>query len=123
MGGAPGNGQAPPHMGGGYGQPPQQAQMEMNAGSNAPLTIEMLTSATPEQQKQMLGEKLYPQIAEQQPALAGKITGMLLEMENPDILHLLENPDALTEQIDEAMNVLRAHAAAAPGEAGQSQAV
>lgn len=96
--------------------------VDMGPAGSAPLTIEMLTNASPAQQKQMLGEKLYPQIAEQQPELAGKITGMLLEMENSDILHLLESPDALNEQVDEALQVLRAHAAA-PADAGQPQAV
>ena len=39
----------------------------------------MLAQATPEQQKQMLGERLYMLIIPTQPQLAGKISGMLLE--------------------------------------------
>lgn len=85
-----------------------------------PLTIEMLTNATPTQQKQMLGERLYPQIAEMQPRLSGKITGMLLDMENTEILHLLESPEALSERVEEAVAVLREHAAAT-GEPSQGQ--
>lgn len=53
-----------------------------------PLTLQTLTSAPPEQQKQMLGEALYPKIQAQQPELAGKITGMLLEMDNTELLSL-----------------------------------
>lgn len=89
-------------------------------GPSEPLTIEMLTNATPNQQKQMLGERLYPLIIEMQPRLGGKITGMLLDMENAEILHLLESPEALAERVDEAVSVLREHAAS--GEGGQSTA-
>ena len=41
-----------------------------------------LAAAPPEQQKQLLGERLFPLVANVQPDLAGKITGMLLEMDN-----------------------------------------
>ena len=57
----------------------------------------------------MLGERLYPLIQQSHPELAGKITGMLLEMDNSELLHLLESPDALTQKVDEAVSVLGAH--------------
>jgi polyadenylate-binding protein len=56
----------------------------------------------------MLGEALYPLIHASQPDLAGKITGMLLEMENVELLTLIETPTALTEKVDEALTVLAA---------------
>lgn len=52
------------------------------------LTSQALSTAPPTQQKQMLGEALYPKIHEMNPALAGKITGMLLEMSNEELLAL-----------------------------------
>ena len=52
------------------------------------ITIQALTNAPPAQQKQMLGEGLYPKIQAQKPELAGKITGMLLEMDNAELLSL-----------------------------------
>jgi len=74
-----------------------------------PLTVKALAAAPEEQKKQMIGESLFPLIKEQQPELAGKITGMLLEMDNGELLHLLESREALNEKIDEALTVLNQH--------------
>ncbi|KAK8084694.1 polyadenylate-binding protein [Apiospora hydei] len=59
----------------------------------------------PGQQKQMLGEMLFPKIAAIQPDLAGKITGMLLEMDNAELVNLIEDESALRAKVDEAMSV------------------
>jgi polyadenylate-binding protein len=80
------------------------------AGGAEVLTTATLASASPEQQKQLLGERLFPQVAALQPDLAGKITGMLLEMDNGELLLLLESHDALAAKVDEAIQVLRQHA-------------
>ena len=47
-----------------------------------------LDTMTQAQQKQMLGEAIYPKIQSMQPELAGKITGMLLEMDPPELVAL-----------------------------------
>ncbi|MBW0507212.1 hypothetical protein O181_046927 [Austropuccinia psidii MF-1] len=65
-----------------------------------------LAKASPAEQKQMLGEALYPQIAEKQPEKAGKITGMILEIDNAELIHLLENRAALDAKVQEAVQVL-----------------
>ena len=85
-------------------QPVQQAPQQGD-----PLTPAALAAASPEMQKNMIGERLYPLIHSSQPELAGKITGMLLEMDNGELLHLLESPDALKSKIHEAIQVLEAH--------------
>jgi polyadenylate-binding protein len=95
---------------------PQQAQAApvQPAGAQGPLTAKALAEANDEQKKQMIGERLFPLIKAnlvQQPSLAGKITGMLLEMDNTELLHLLESPQALGEKIQEALEVLNEHGA------------
>ncbi|TBU65796.1 hypothetical protein BD310DRAFT_837014 [Dichomitus squalens] len=70
------------------------------------ITAAALANASPMEQKQMLGEVIYMKIAPSQPELAGKITGMLLEMDNTELLHLLESPDAMNSKVNEALAVL-----------------
>jgi polyadenylate-binding protein len=55
----------------------------------------------------MLGEQLYPLVDQLEHDHAGKVTGMLLEMDQPEVLHLIESPDALKAKVAEAMEVLR----------------
>lgn len=66
-----------------------------------------LASANPEQQRAMLGEQLFPLVDQLEHDHAGKVTGMLLEMDQTEVLHLIESPDALKAKIQEAMDVLR----------------
>jgi len=74
----------------------------------------MLANASAEQQKQILGERLFPLVQAQQPELAGKITGMLLEMDNSEVLLLLDNQEALDAKVEEAIEVLKQHNAIPP---------
>jgi polyadenylate-binding protein len=93
-------------------QPPQPA-----APPAQPDLAQQLADAAPQQQKQILGEKLYP-IIEKHPAVlaeqAGKITGMLLDMDVSELLNLYEAPDALHQKVIEAINVLAHHGMANP---------
>jgi len=85
----------------------QQQATPSQAPEVPSLNAAALASATPMEQKQMLGEVIYMKIAPAQPELAGKITGMLLEMDNAELLHLLESPDAMASKVNEALNVLQ----------------
>merc|ERR1711990_570380 len=96
--------------------PPQQPSASGSGQSprrppEDPLTLSALANASPTLQKNMIGERLYPLIHHSQPELAGKITGMLLEMDNSELLHLLESPDALRMKVAEALEVLKQHQA------------
>ncbi|XP_044960153.1 polyadenylate-binding protein 2-like [Hordeum vulgare subsp. vulgare] len=66
-----------------------------------------LANSPPEQQRLMLGESLYPLVDQLEHDQAAKVTGMLLEMDQTEVLHLIESPDALKSKVAEAMEVLR----------------
>lgn len=97
---------------------PQNAQgaaapnaQAINVPGQEPLTTGMLAAAQPQEQKQMLGERLYPLIHSMHPEWAGKITGMLLEIDNAELLHMLDSRESLKAKVDEAVLVLQAHQA------------
>ncbi|WCJ31223.1 Polyadenylate-binding protein 2 [Euphorbia peplus] len=88
---------AMPHRDSGFSQP-----MQPGALASA------LANSTPEQQRTLLGESLYPLVDQLEHEHAAKVTGMLLEMDQTEVLHLLESPEALKSKVSEAMEVLRA---------------
>jgi polyadenylate-binding protein len=83
------------------------------------LTIEFLNQFPPENQKMVLGERLYPLISKFQPTLAGKITGMLLDSgyTHEDLLALIKDEEKLHTKIEEAVEVLH-RASVLPAEPG-----
>ena len=97
------------------------ASKPVDATGQVPLNVTALLAASPEERREILGERLYPLIEEVEPQQGPKITGMLLDsMEVSELLHLLDSPQALREKIDEALSVLKAHADRLPlNNAGQ----
>jgi len=86
-------------------------QQAVHIQGQEPLTATMLAAAPPQEQKQMLGERLFPLIQRMYADLAGKITGMLLEIDNTELLHMLEHQESLKNKVEEAVAVLQAHQA------------
>ncbi|GMI96724.1 poly(A) binding protein 2, ARABIDOPSIS POLY(A) BINDING 2, POLY(A) BINDING PROTEIN 2 [Hibiscus trionum] len=82
-----------------------------DAGIGQPMPLQplamALANATPEQQRTMLGESLYPLVEGVEHDAAAKVTGMLLEMDQTEVLHLMESPESLKAKVTEAMEVLR----------------
>jgi len=78
--------------------------------SNEPLVASVLASMSDAEQKQAIGERLFPLIQARHGDRAGKITGMLLEMDNSELLHMLDDQQALLTKETEALKVLEEHA-------------
>lgn len=71
------------------GQPSLPGMIPSSDGLSPAALLQTQLAAVPApQQKQVLGEALFPKIQVMQPDLAGKITGMLLEMDNAELLNL-----------------------------------
>merc|ERR1719367_1900164 len=88
-------------------QAPPQRSTQQTTAANGPLTAQQLAQVDSKQQKQLIGERIFPQVQAIEPKLAGKITGMLLEMDNTELLHLLENQTTLMEKVNEALHILQ----------------
>uniref|UniRef100_A0A7N5JPF7 Polyadenylate-binding protein 4-like n=1 Tax=Ailuropoda melanoleuca TaxID=9646 RepID=A0A7N5JPF7_AILME len=71
--------------------------------------VSVLASATT--QKSILGEKLVPLVQSIHPTLVGKISGILLEMDDAEILHMLKYPEFLRAKINEVILILQSNQA------------
>jgi polyadenylate-binding protein len=83
-----------------------------------------LAGMTEEDQKQHLGELLFPRIegmlmdrfsTENASKIASKVTGMFLEMDTTGLLYLLDTDQECSVKIEEALEVLRTHSAMPEG--------
>ncbi|XP_014647843.1 PREDICTED: polyadenylate-binding protein 4-like [Ceratotherium simum simum] len=73
------------------------------------LNISVLVSAAT--QKKILHEKLVPLVRSTQPTLAGEVSGILLEMDDAEILSMLKYPEFLRAKVDEAILILQSNQA------------
>lgn len=66
-------------------------------------------SDTISQYRRQLGERLFPRVRALQPALANKITGMLLELSPAQLLVMLTSEETLRRRVDEAVDICMSH--------------
>ncbi|VDM52094.1 unnamed protein product [Angiostrongylus costaricensis] len=117
-------GQRPQATGGKQGAAPLFQQYQQNqqqrphinqgivVGGQEPLTSHMLAQAAPQEQKQLLGERIYALIDRLYPGHkdAGKITGMMLEIDNSELIMMLQDMDLFKSKVEEASSVLQSAA-------------
>lgn len=120
-------------------RPPQQQQQQQPRGGYYPNRNQtnkrdlaaIIASVPQDQQKRILGEELYPRIVAtgkaQEPEAAGKITGMMLGLENQEILDLLDDDELFNNHFEDALTAFEeykksegANAGAAPSEEQQA---
>jgi len=97
-----------PHM---MAQPRMSKQQDMafkRVGTPEDLIPKDLAKMDDATAKQIIGETLYPMVQQRitKKELAGKITGMLLEMDNTEVLMLFDQEERLREKIEEAVHVI-----------------
>ena len=69
-----------------------------------------------------MGERLHPRVSAIQPSMAGKITGMLLELSPAQTLLLMASEDSLRVRVEEAVDIIYRHGQhGAQAEGGQPQ--
>lgn len=93
--------------------PQQQQQQRMYQNRPAPgrkskEELQAILAQVPiEEQRRILGNEIYPRIAESgkvaDPDAIGKITGMMLSMEQSQILSMIEDESLFNSQLDEAV--------------------
>ena len=72
-----------------------------------PLTAQILQSSNSVEQKNSIGQRLFPRVQKLEPRLAGKITGLLLKMGDTQLIKLLSDEKALINEINEAVAFLK----------------
>ncbi|XP_052861447.1 uncharacterized protein LOC128268409 [Anopheles cruzii] len=94
--------------------PPKKAQTKCTAdaakeNSTVSVAANILHVVDRAEQKRILGECLFTAIKAICPQLADKVTGMLVELNNTDILDMLEHPETLKKKVNAAFAVLQSY--------------
>lgn len=103
-----------------YPGPGQQGVPAMPQKSSKDLAG-ILAQVPADQQKRILGEELYPKIVStgnaNEPEAAGKITGMMLDLDNSEILALLEDDELFATHFEDALQAFQEYKKSADLEA------
>ena len=62
-----------------------------------------------DRRRQVLGDAMYGHVFSRYPRLAGKLTGMLLQLDEQELVQVLDDAPKRTRLMDEANEVLRQH--------------
>jgi len=94
--------------------PPGQHQRPCTPAAATALAASAFAVAPPGVQKEMIGEQIYPFVARHlgcgwSPPLTGKVTGMMLELDNSVLLELIGNEERMKERLDEAYRALQSN--------------
>lgn len=100
--------------GGAFGGPRPQGNFNNNVRPQQPpqqqiLTADFLAGKTAEEQKNILGERLYNNVLKIDSDRAAKITGMLLELNSDEILAAVNDFYQLSAKVAEAQSILDQH--------------
>jgi polyadenylate-binding protein len=110
-GGPPPSGPSGPNVPSGPSGPGPHRGGPINGGKEDNSLGAVVSRAPEEAQKQIIGEALYPKIISQEgiqdSELAGKITGMLLDMDNTELIALVEDDATLKTRVDEALTAYK----------------
>ena len=110
--GPPGSVSGPPPLSRASGRRASDASpFSPKVGSGlGPLTSAFLSSVPQADRKQAIGDRLFPLVKALVGGSAGKITGMLLEMDEGPLLRLLDGSDPLPERVGDAVQALQEYA-------------
>ena len=97
---------------------PQNRPYPQNRGPrqpprNTPLPPQFNNFANLDKEKrnQLVGDFVFPKIQARHGEYAGKLTGMILGLDTEELLHMVKDENALFQRADEALKVLKEHAA------------
>ena len=72
-------------------------------------SVERYNNSRPEEKKRVFGEAIYQELLEKYGKWTGKITGMIIELDESELLSMMENKKLLDLKAKEAIGILSSH--------------